>query len=175
MTDAIEGPHQEEEAARNNSCWVLVLESGQEFPLLTNSVIVGRSRPRDHTLPDIDLRLVSCEYANTVSHRHCHITMSAKGECFIADLGSLNGTRVNGIPLIPHQLYPLEEGDLIQLGGVCLNLKRIRGTSAEEEADYGPEGQEGGEGDQAITRESSRRKSDQSQTGGGQEGQEESV
>lgn len=50
-----------------------------------------------------------------VSLRHAAL-ISTKGGMMILDLGSLNGTRVNGIPLTPDQAAPLRPGDVIGVG-----------------------------------------------------------
>ena len=36
----------------------------------------------------------------------------------ITDLGSSNGTRVNGQKIVPHVDYPLNHGDMIALGKI---------------------------------------------------------
>ena len=106
----------------NRKGWELVLESGERLLISSPSEIVGRSNAQDTTTPDIDLRSASSELVKTVSRQHCRITASEGGECFVEDLGSRNGTRVNGIPLIPHRVYPLADRDLLQLGGVSMIL-----------------------------------------------------
>ena len=57
-----------------------------------------------------------------VSQRHAMIRCGA-GECYITDLGSRNGTRVNGQPI---QEAELRDGDRVQVGGTTL-VFRARG------------------------------------------------
>jgi pSer/pThr/pTyr-binding forkhead associated (FHA) protein len=40
----------------------------------------------------------------------------------ITDLGSSNGTRVNGQKIVPHVDYPLNHGDMIALGKFAIQV-----------------------------------------------------
>lgn len=51
-----------------------------------------------------------------VSRRHCRFALSDEG-CQIEDLGSANGTWVNGVRVIQSRL---RDGDLVEIGGVCV-------------------------------------------------------
>ena len=46
----------------------------------------------------------------------------SEGRCLVEDLGSTNGTRVNGESLAPHQPRALRDGDEISFGGVSLRV-----------------------------------------------------
>ena len=46
-----------------------------------------------------------------VSRLHCEI-VRVQGGYGLVDLGSTNGTRLNGERLVPYKLYPLQEGDV---------------------------------------------------------------
>jgi hypothetical protein len=60
---------------------------------------------------------------DSVSSRHCEITWNA-GALYLRDLGSSNGTGVNGVPIRgPHKL---EVNDVIELGRVKLRLGEIK-------------------------------------------------
>ena len=81
---------------------VLVPISGDRFrPLTQNRVIVGRNE-------DCTIQLTD----HSVSGRHCELDFDGT-RWWITDLGSRNGTRVNGIP-IKHR--PLKPGDEIMIG-----------------------------------------------------------
>jgi hypothetical protein len=54
----------------------------------------------------------------TVSRRHARVEMRV-GEWRIEDLGSLNGTWVNGGRIEPGKAHPLKEGDTVALGMAC--------------------------------------------------------
>lgn len=80
---------------------------GQVFPLLALAVVVGREAC-DITLND-----------GRVSRRHASIEQAASG-WQIVDLGSSNGTYVNGQPLPSNQPHPLMPGDEIVVGGTTM-------------------------------------------------------
>jgi pSer/pThr/pTyr-binding forkhead associated (FHA) protein len=84
---------------------------GHAFRLQPGKNIIGR-------LPDPDITIVVP--AVTVSRRHAQVELLRAGCWELEDLGSRNGTQVNGQKLQPHSLTPLNEGDRIQLGGVEL-------------------------------------------------------
>jgi len=52
-----------------------------------------------------------------VSKEHARITYGAAG-LQIMDLGSMNGTKVNGSRLEPHKPYPLENGDKLLIANL---------------------------------------------------------
>jgi hypothetical protein len=52
-----------------------------------------------------------------LSRQHCEIIRS-EGACALRDLGSKNGTLLNGTALIPFKEYPLQQEDRIELAGL---------------------------------------------------------
>jgi pSer/pThr/pTyr-binding forkhead associated (FHA) protein len=56
-----------------------------------------------------------------VSRRHARITRG-RGGYFVTDLGSSNGTTVNGHSLAPNHAYRLRNGDQIQVGLVVIQF-----------------------------------------------------
>jgi len=79
---------------------------GRTFKINGEESIVGRS-------PDAQVRLME----EGVSRKHARILRSADGKFELADLGSTNGTYLNGTRLSgPGRL---DEGDRVQLGGQC--------------------------------------------------------
>jgi hypothetical protein len=75
------------------------------FPLPLGRVVVGRGREVDLDLTD-----------PTISAQHLSITHS-HSETLLEDLGTLNGTRVNGIPVAATRLHA---GDRIEIGNSTL-------------------------------------------------------
>lgn len=69
------------------------------------SLLLGRSGECDIALPG----------ESNVSARHCRVSMSG-GELYITDLGSTNGTYVEGHCLNANQSVPLADGSVIYLG-----------------------------------------------------------
>ena len=79
---------------------------------LTNgsqSIALGRGRLRLGRGEGCDLRLRDIR----TSRQHCEI-FEHQGRYFLRDLGSTNGTYVNGVDV---QATPLEPGDVIAMGG----------------------------------------------------------
>ncbi len=68
---------------------------------------------------------------NTVSRRHAVITIDAAGTAWLMDLGSTNGTFVNGRRILMHTPVPIGDGSRIQLGSATL-LKYLKLDPCEE-------------------------------------------
>lgn len=97
--------------------YFLVIEGGTSriYPLpATGEVVIGRA-------PDADLRLSDA----SVSRRHTKIVVQLE-EIVAVDLGSHNGTRVNGQR--PVDARALSSGDVVTIGDVVLVLHRGRGA-----------------------------------------------
>jgi len=73
-------------------------------------ISLGRSDPARNCFPDVDL-----SGDDAVSRFHAEIRCR-NGEFFLVDLGSLNGTRVNGKEIPAVQEEPLHSGDEIAVG-----------------------------------------------------------
>ncbi len=65
-------------------------------------------------MPDVDLSPYEA-YTQGVSRLHSCLKIINQ-RVVITDLGSSNGTRVNGQKIMPHIDYPLNHGDVIALG-----------------------------------------------------------
>jgi hypothetical protein len=85
----------------------------QRFPLLQPTVVIGRTAPAAIVLE-----------GGTVSRRHCELTRQG-GQVVIADVGSTNGTYVNGVRI--EAPVTLNDGDTIGVGAHSLRYHR-RGT-----------------------------------------------
>lgn len=100
---------------------VLSAESEEDFPLASDGeMIIGRIDPHRGIRPEVDL--TKYDPASRVSRRHARITV--RGHLyFVEDLGSANGTIVNGnMRLTPQEPYLLSNGDLIQIGEATLKF-----------------------------------------------------
>jgi serine phosphatase RsbU (regulator of sigma subunit) len=90
---------------------------GQEFVLAEGDVVIGRT-------PDVAISIVS----QAVSRRHAQVSLS-HGDVILEDLGSVNGTYVNGKRLTaPHTL---SDGDEVRVGDCVL---AYRGDSPSPES-----------------------------------------
>jgi hypothetical protein len=90
-----------------------LVHGGETRALGPGAFIVGRIPECDLSLPDDTL----------VSRRHAQITVG-RDEARVRDLGSSNGTRVNGHRI--EKEVTLVDGDLIGIGGADLLFKAIR-------------------------------------------------
>jgi hypothetical protein len=79
--------------------------------LLGESYLIGRRSEKRGILPEIPL-----DADDAVSHRHALLTRSADGGLSVRDVGSSNGTRLNGADLAPLTETPLKDGDSLIVG-----------------------------------------------------------
>jgi hypothetical protein len=86
---------------------IIPLEDGLEFTL-------GRISGNQPILPDIDLTPYKA-YENGVSRLHATIKID-KEAVTVTDLGSANGTRVNGKKVAPHTQQFIQNDDILTLG-----------------------------------------------------------
>jgi hypothetical protein len=96
---------------------------GGATPMLVypkQEIILGRRDPNTGTLPDVDLTAYA-GYRMGVSRRHASIRLQDK-QLNLSDLGSSNGTFLNGTRLIGHRPYQLRDGDEIRLGQMVLKV-----------------------------------------------------
>jgi hypothetical protein len=92
-----------------------LIESGMILHLSSQTEFtVGRVAEGQPILPDVDLSPYEA-YAQGVSRLHAALKLNNQ-RVFITDLGSSNGTRVNGQKIMPNVDYPLNHGDVVALG-----------------------------------------------------------
>jgi len=92
---------------------MIPLEGGTEFTL-------GRVSGNQPILPDLDLTPFKA-YESGVSRLHATIRIE-QGIVTVTDLGSANGTRVNGKKLPEHTSLTIKDGDMITLGKFKLQV-----------------------------------------------------
>ncbi|MBP8972411.1 MAG: FHA domain-containing protein [Anaerolineae bacterium] len=83
--------------------------------------ILGRRDPATGATPDIDLTPFA-GYRMGVSRRHAAIRHGEDNTLNIWDLGSSNGTFLNGQRLNAHRPYRLHDGDELRLGQMVMRL-----------------------------------------------------
>ena len=101
---------------------LLHVKSGMEFPLSASSeTTVGRKDPVTGIYPDVDL--TPLDHQRSTSRRHAKI-YRRRGKFFLAeDMGTMNGTFVNGERLETGVPVEIAEGDEVRVGLVDLTLK----------------------------------------------------
>jgi pSer/pThr/pTyr-binding forkhead associated (FHA) protein len=98
-----------------NAISLHILDAGQILPLTgREDFTLGRSSEGQSILPDIDLSAYRA-YEKGVSRLHASLKIGG-GQVTITDLGSVNGTRLNGRKILPNQAQALNNGDILTLG-----------------------------------------------------------
>ncbi|ATB36539.1 adenylate cyclase [Cystobacter fuscus] len=88
-------------------------EAGKEFVFEQDSVLIGRVAECDVVLYDAG-----------ISRRHCRI-FAEEGQYYVEDMGSSNGTRVNGTLVPVKEKQVLDEGAQLSLGPVVFVFKPV--------------------------------------------------
>lgn len=90
-------------------------ESGRVITIDDDGLILGRK-------PPLTAGIISADKA--VGRKHCEI-VSRDGQFLLKDLGSINGTSLNGRELDANHYYPLEHGDTIQIVHVTFSVQIV--------------------------------------------------
>jgi FHA domain-containing protein len=100
---------------------LLIGQSGHRVSLpLKDAIFLGRMDAANNNYPEVDFG----EYGGLeqgVSRRHARIACRDH-EIIIEDLGSVNGSFLNGKQLTPYLSHPLHNGDVLQLGKVSIKV-----------------------------------------------------
>ncbi len=100
------------QSAETPSAAGLVLPDGRRLALGTKPLTVGR-------LPDCGLVLAD----PNISRYHAEFRpATGDGEFEVSDMGSTNGTKVNGIPIVGAQV--LRDGDTVTVGATTIRFER---------------------------------------------------
>ena len=91
------------------------------FFSIKEEAVFGRKDPATGAMPDIDLTPFA-GYRMGVSRRHAAISWNAEQGLDVRDLGSSNGTFLNGQQLAAHRLYRLRNGDELRLGQMVIRV-----------------------------------------------------
>ncbi len=98
-----------------------ILEGNRQVMLpATSESLIGRLDAAHGIFPDLDLT-ADGGLEKGVSRRHAKIVQRG-GDFFIEDVGSANGTFLNGKRLTPYLPYPLGNGDTLQIGRVEIKV-----------------------------------------------------
>jgi pSer/pThr/pTyr-binding forkhead associated (FHA) protein len=90
-----------------------------EIPL-NKAIHMGRLDPASDVFPEIDLS-DDGGLEKGVSRRHARI-LKREGTVVVEDLGSINGTFINGKRLAPYLPEVLNDGDSLQLGRLLIDV-----------------------------------------------------
>jgi pSer/pThr/pTyr-binding forkhead associated (FHA) protein len=89
---------------------------GEQIPVPQPVVVIGRGAGCDVVVDD-----------DSVSAEHARLEFDL-GAWRITDLGSTNGTAVEGVKLAPNVPTPLPYGTTVRLGGVRFNFEEVPGA-----------------------------------------------
>jgi PAS domain S-box-containing protein len=84
--------------------------AGDTYEVKDGTTLVGRG-------PDNDLQIIE----QSISRKHARLILSGE-RLLIEDLGSQNGTQLNGHPVGSYYQIEVKEGDFISLGSVLMSL-----------------------------------------------------
>ena len=94
---------------------VYLVDYGQFIPIQERTEFtLGRESDGQPIMPDIDLTSYKA-YENGVSRLHA-VVRHVKKNFFIMDLGSANGTYINGTRISPNVDVPITTSDIVSLG-----------------------------------------------------------
>lgn len=113
---------------KNPPAWRVIFQVGN--PIVTTvgldvrkALVIGRADAESDELPDLDLTAHRA-FHNGISRQHAALIPTSDG-LFLSDLGSINGTWINGAYLDPGERCPLSTGDVIELGLLRLIVRSV--------------------------------------------------
>lgn len=95
--------------------WSIIFRVGEQSRTLPlrEAIIIGRAVDTDNER-EVSLDLTPFgAYHYGVSRRHATMSLN-DGYLYLEDMGSTNGTRINGFQLTAHQKYRLRDGDEVE-------------------------------------------------------------
>jgi pSer/pThr/pTyr-binding forkhead associated (FHA) protein len=88
---------------------------------LDKTINIGRVDPTSAIFPEVDLTDEGV-LSKSVSRRHARI-LKRENSVLLEDLGSINGTFINGKKLDPYMAEVLSDGDVLQVGKIPIEIK----------------------------------------------------
>jgi CRP-like cAMP-binding protein len=98
--------------------------TGNVFPVFSNEALLGRFDSVTGQSPEVDL--TKEDQSRNISRRHARLVIK-DGKFFIAEeIGTMNGTFLNGKKIPTGVLTPIKDGDEVTLCRLVLNFKTPR-------------------------------------------------
>jgi hypothetical protein len=116
-------PISEDSLSSLSDTWISLhlLDSGQIIPVSDRTEFtLGRISEKQPIMPDIDLTPYQA-FDHGVSRLHAVIRL-VSGQATVMDLGSSNGSYLNGVRLIANVESPLKHGDLVAIGKLKIQI-----------------------------------------------------
>jgi CRP-like cAMP-binding protein len=102
-------------------CYLVSISTGNVFPVFKSESLIGRFDSVTGMRPEIDL--TNEDQSRNISRRHARLVIR-DGQFFIAEeIGTMNGTFLNGKKLANGVLTPIKDGDEILLCRLGLTFK----------------------------------------------------
>lgn len=98
-------------------------ETGKQYPVLEDDVVVGRFDPVTQTSPEVDL--TAEDPMRSVSRRHARLMLSNGQFCVAEEVGTLNGTFINGKRIPTGMLMPIPNNAQIDFAMVKLIFRDL--------------------------------------------------
>jgi pSer/pThr/pTyr-binding forkhead associated (FHA) protein len=100
---------------------IVVVHIGHRLRVpLKPEILMGRQDSNSNVFPEVNLTPYGA-VEKGVSRQHARIVFH-DDELTIEDIGSVNGTFLNGRRIVPYQAMPLNDGDVVQLGKLVLQV-----------------------------------------------------
>ncbi len=90
---------------------------------LAGTMVIGRAQPETNIYPDIDLGPFNAEELG-VSRQHLTLKLE-DDRVVVIDQKSVNGTKLNGERLKPHEPYPVRHGDELTIGTMAVKIELL--------------------------------------------------
>ena len=104
--------------------YFISVSTGNVFPVFVNEALLGRYDSVTGMRPDVDL--TNEDQSRNISRRHARLVIK-DGKHFVAEeIGTMNGTYLNGKKLANGVLTPIADGDELTLCRLVLNFKAAR-------------------------------------------------
>jgi pSer/pThr/pTyr-binding forkhead associated (FHA) protein len=95
-------------------------ETGATFHLGSKITLIGRNDPKSGTFVEIDLSPLATD-PKAISRRHAQIKQDGD-RFYLTDIGSTNGTKLNGVRIATNEWKPVWDGDIIEFGRNAVQL-----------------------------------------------------
>jgi CRP-like cAMP-binding protein len=117
------GPHEGTIQAEAQAYFISA-STGNVFPVFSSEALLGRYDSVTGMRPDVDL--TNEDQSRNISRRHARLVIK-DGKHFVAEeIGTMNGTYLNGKKLANGVLTPIADGDELTLCRLVLNFKTAR-------------------------------------------------
>ena len=104
--------------------YFISVSTGNVFPVFSNEALIGRYDSVTGLSPEVDL--TKEDQSRNISRRHARI-VTKEGKFYVAEeIGTMNGTYLNGQKMPNGVLTPIKDGDEVVLCRLALQFKSAR-------------------------------------------------